>query len=93
MGYLDQFSNLCNMRLGELSQLQNLTILGLAATGGLFLGYHVITFVRVLLSLFVLPGKSVRRLGNRTLVASLLNSGTATQFRTQGKLGGHHWCL
>lgn len=77
MGYLDLFTNLCNMRLGELSQSQTLTVLGLAATGGLFLGYHVLTFVRVLLSLFVLPGKSVSYFGGKAVVASFAEFGNS----------------
>jgi len=38
---------------------QTYAALALIATGGLFVACRVFTFVRVLLSLFVLPGKSV----------------------------------
>ncbi|KAL1976754.1 hypothetical protein VTN31DRAFT_3036 [Thermomyces dupontii] len=83
------------MRLGELSQLQNLTILGLAATGGLFLGYHVITFVRVLLSLFVLPGKSLRSFGPKGswVVITGASDGLGKEFALQIAKFGYNLVL
>ncbi|EAW14019.1 ketoreductase [Aspergillus clavatus NRRL 1] len=43
--------------------LQSVGAAVLLATGGLFLASRVLTFVRVLLSLFVLPGKPLRSFG------------------------------
>ncbi|KAL2012493.1 hypothetical protein VTN00DRAFT_18 [Thermoascus crustaceus] len=42
---------------------QTIAALVLLATGGLVVGCKVLTFLRVLLSLFVLPGKSLRKFG------------------------------
>lgn len=52
--------SLSNYSLEALSGPQSLLVLGLGAIGGFFVLSRVWTFVRVLLSLFVLPGKSVR---------------------------------
>lgn len=54
--YLD---NLSQFRAADLSQCQTTLVFGLGAVGGAFILCHALTFLRVLLSLFVLPGKSV----------------------------------
>lgn len=54
--YLD---NLSQFRTADLSQCQTTLVFGLGAVGGAFILCHAFTFLRVLLSLFVLPGKSV----------------------------------
>jgi hypothetical protein len=54
--YLD---NLSQFRAADLSQCQTTLVFGLGAVGGAFILCHAFTFLRVLLSLFVLPGKSV----------------------------------
>jgi hypothetical protein len=54
--YADALSNL---RLDALSTAQTALVLGLSAVGGFFALSQLWTLYRVLLSLFVLPGKSV----------------------------------
>lgn len=55
--FLDKLSQ---FRAADLTQCQTAVIFGLGAVGGAYILCQVLTFVRVLLSLFVLPGKSVR---------------------------------
>jgi 17beta-estradiol 17-dehydrogenase / very-long-chain 3-oxoacyl-CoA reductase len=60
MDYLSKYTDcLSKFRLEFLSGPQNLLMLGLGAVGGFYILSQVLTFVGVLLSLFVLPGKSV----------------------------------
>jgi 17beta-estradiol 17-dehydrogenase / very-long-chain 3-oxoacyl-CoA reductase len=54
--YLDK---LANFRAADMSQSQTALVFGLGLVGGVWLLTQVLTFIRVLLSLFVLPGKSV----------------------------------
>jgi hypothetical protein len=54
--YLDK---LANFRAADMSQSQTALVFGLGLVGGVWFLTQVLTFVRVLLSLFVLPGKSV----------------------------------
>ncbi|QKX60544.1 uncharacterized protein TRUGW13939_07689 [Talaromyces rugulosus] len=58
--YLD---NLSQFRAADLSQCQTTLVFGLGAVGGAFIFCHAFTFLRVLLSLFVLPGKSLKSFG------------------------------
>lgn len=51
--------NLSNLSLNVAPGVQSLGALILLTTGGLFIGYNALTFIRVLFSLFILPGKSV----------------------------------
>lgn len=61
MEFLSKYAEgLSDYSLEALSGPQSLLVLGLGAIGGFFVLSRVWTFVRVLLSLFVLPGKSVR---------------------------------
>lgn len=53
-------NKLAHFRAADMSQLQTALVFGLGFVGGVWLLTQVLTFVRVLLSLFVLPGKSVR---------------------------------
>lgn len=54
------FDKLADFRAADMSQCQTALVFGLGLVGGVWLLTQVLTFVRVLLSLFVLPGKSVR---------------------------------
>lgn len=55
--------NLTDFRAADMSQCQTILVFGLGAVGGAWILTQVLTFVRVLLSLFILPGKSLRSFG------------------------------
>ncbi|OJJ46781.1 hypothetical protein ASPZODRAFT_2030911 [Penicilliopsis zonata CBS 506.65] len=69
--------------------LQTVGAVVLLATGGLYIASHFLTFVRVILSLFVLPGKpvSVLLLFNYFLLLLLRNSLLTIQLRSFGPKG------
>ena len=53
-------SKLANFKAADMSQSQTALVFGLGLVGGVWILTQLLTFVRVLMSLFVLPGKSVR---------------------------------
>lgn len=60
---MEQFNaylnKLANFKAADMSHSQTALVFGLGLVGGVWLLAQVLTFVRVLMSLFVLPGKSV----------------------------------
>ncbi|EED20687.1 ketoreductase, putative [Talaromyces stipitatus ATCC 10500] len=58
--YLDK---LTDFRAADMSQSQTALVFGLGLVGGVWLLTQLLTFVRVLLSLFVIPGRSLRSFG------------------------------
>ena len=76
------------IELGPLGQ-QTLLSTALILIGGVVAANSLFTVVRVLLSVFVLPGRSVSRLPQ--LAIPLLTPATATFFWTSWDMGCHHW--
>lgn len=56
-------SKLANFKAADMSQSQTALVFGLGLVGGVWILTQLLTFVRVLMSLFVLPGKSLRSFG------------------------------
>lgn len=60
MDFLSKYTDcLSKWQLNLAPGLQTVGALALLTTGGLFVAWKALTFVRVILSLFILPGKPV----------------------------------
>lgn len=67
----------------------------LLLVGAAFVAKPFLSLIRVLLSLFVLPGQSVCGLTNRVHYPGrhVLTIAPALKVRTPRLMGTHHWCL
>ncbi|KAL1969855.1 hypothetical protein VTN77DRAFT_7364 [Rasamsonia byssochlamydoides] len=81
--------------LENLSGPQSLVVLGLGAVGGFVVLSQLWTFVRVLLSLFVLPGKSLRSFGPKGSWALITGAsdGIGKEFALQLARAGYNLLL